>query len=93
MIDILKQTTPDNIAKDIAKKVRMRRKEHKFTQTEMSARSGVPLATYKRFEQTGEISLKALLRISIALNCEEDFEQLFASKYYASIEDIINERN
>lgn len=92
-MNLLYQLTPDDIAKGLAKRVRMRRKERKYTQAAFASRAGIPLATYKRFEQRGEISLKSLLRIAIALECEEDFERLFAKKFYASIEDVINERD
>lgn len=92
MNNLFAQQTPDDIAMNLAKRVRMRRKEHKLTQADAAERSGVSLASYKRFEQTGEISLKSLIRISIALGCEENFEELFAQKFYASIEDVINER-
>lgn len=93
MRDLFKQPTPNDIAKNLANRVRLRRKEHKLTQADVAARSGVSLASYKRFEQTGEVSLRSLIRISIALDCEENFEELFAQKFYASIEDVINERN
>lgn len=90
---LLKQKTPHSIAASLAERVRTRRKERKLTQSETARRSGVSLASLKRFEQTGEISLRSLIRIAIALECEDDFEQLFTRKFYASIEDVINERD
>ncbi len=50
------------------------------------------LGSYKRFEQTHQISLESLIKISIALNREDDFDVLFAKREYASIQDVINAR-
>ena len=61
---------PNGIARQIAARVRERRLELDLTQEGMAARSGVKFATYRRFEQTGEISLKGLLQIGFAcLEC------------------------
>lgn len=66
MIDIMtKVKTPKEINEQIASNVRERRKEAKLTQKQLSEKSGVSLGSLKRFENTGEISLKSLLRISL----------------------------
>ena len=39
--------------------------------------TGVSLGTIKRFERFGEISLKSLIDIALALGCLDDFEELF----------------
>lgn len=74
----------------VADRVRKRRRERKFTQAEMAKRAGMSLASYKRFEQTGEISFRSLANIAIALDCEADFDELFSRRQYSSIEEIIN---
>lgn len=51
------------------------------------------LGSIKRFERTGEISLSSLIKIAFALGCEDDFEELFAKRGYASIQEVIDERN
>ncbi|WP_165047034.1 MULTISPECIES: helix-turn-helix domain-containing protein [unclassified Adlercreutzia] len=91
MID-LDQQTPSEIAAALAQRVRARRKELKLTQVQMSQKAGMSLGSYKRFEQTHQISLESLIRISIALSCEDDFDALFAKRQYASIQDVINAR-
>ena len=53
----------------------------------------VKFATYRRFEQTGEISLKGLLQIGFALNSLSEFDALFAQKQYQSLDDVLNEQN
>jgi len=40
----------------------------------------VSLGSLKRFEQSGEVSLRSLLRIAFVLECLEDFEKVCLSK-------------
>ena len=81
-------STPNEIAKQIAAKVKARRLELNLTQEGIAARAGIKFATYRRFEQTGEISLKGLLQIGFALNALSDFDALFAQKQYQSLDDV-----
>lgn len=78
ILDLMK--TPKDVNNDIVKRMRARRKEQKLTQAELSRRAGVSLGSLKRFEQTGNISLDFLIKIAFVLNCQEDFESLFAKK-------------
>ena len=86
-------SNPSEIARQIAARVRERRLELDLTQEGMAARSGVKFATYRRFEQTGEISLKGLLQIGFALNILSEFDALFAQKQYQSLDDVLNEQS
>ncbi len=85
-------SNPNDVAKQIAARVKMRRLELDLTQEGMAARAGIKFATYRRFEQTGEISLKGLLRIGFALNALSDFDALFAQKQYQSLDELLNEQ-
>ena len=76
---------PHEIAKDIAKQEKKKRKRRKMTQAELSARSGVSLASLKRFEQTGEISFVSLVKIAVVLDETEVLAQLFLAREYSSI--------
>ena len=51
------------------------------------------IAPLRRFEQTGEISLKGLLQIGFALNALSEFDALFVQKQYQSLDDVLNEQN
>ncbi len=84
--------TPKEISGTIVEHVRARRKEAHLTQEQLSGKSGVSLGSIKRFERTGEISLSSLIRISVALDCQEDFLQLFVKKQYQSIQEILDEQ-
>ena len=86
-------STPDDVAKQIATRVKARRLELNLTQEGIAARAGLKFATYRRFEQTGEISLKGLLQIGFALNALSEFDALFAEKQYQSLDDVLNEQN
>ena len=86
-------STPNDVAKQIAARVKARRLELNLTQEGMAARAGLKFATYRRFEQTGEISLKGLLQIGFALNILSEFDALFAQKQYQSLDDVLNEQN
>ena len=48
-------TNPGDVAMQIAARVKARRLELNLTQEGLATRAGVKFATYRRFEQTGEI--------------------------------------
>jgi len=77
---------------DMMEKVRKRRKEQGLTQKGLSQKADVSLGSIKRFESTGEIALKSLIKIAIALGCEEDFDSLFSRKKYTNLEDLIRDQ-
>lgn len=88
----LYQKTRTEINNDIAQKIVRLRKRKKITQKQLAARSGVSLGSLKRFEQSGEISLQSLTKIAIALDVENELEDLFNNVPFASIEEVINEQ-
>lgn len=84
--------TPDAVLKAVADRVKQRRLEKKLTQKSLALRAGVTLASYRRFETTGEISFRSLLMISMALGTIEDFDSVFKRKSYASIDELLEEK-
>ena len=86
-------SNPSDIALQIAARVKARRLELDLTQEGLAARAGVKFATYRRFEQTGEISLKGLLQVGFALNALTDLDALFAQKQYQTLDDVLNEQS
>lgn len=89
---LLNIANPSDIALQIAARVKARRLELNLTQEGLASRAGVKFATYRRFEQTGEISLRGLLQVGFALNCLDEFNDLFAQKQYQSLDDVLNEQ-
>ena len=86
-IDIL---TPNDVSKSLAERVKTRRLEMNLTQEGLAKRAGVKFSTYRRFEQTGEISLHGFLQIAFALNALSDFDALFIQRQYQSLDELLN---
>jgi len=80
-----------SINKRIIQRVRERRKEAKLSQLELAQKAGVSFGSFKRFENSGEISLSSLVKIAFALGYEDDFDQLFSRKNYQSLDEVIDE--
>lgn len=86
-------SNPNEVALQIAARVKARRLELDLTQEGLAARAGVKFATYRRFEQTGEISLKGLLQVGFALNALHEFDALFTQRQYQTLDDVLNEQS
>jgi len=88
MIELILQN-PRQVAKELAQRVKQRRTERHITQPQLAAKSGVALASLRRFEQTGQISLQSLLQIAYALECLDEFNSLFSQPHWRSIDDML----
>ena len=86
----LNQKTPNEIAKSLADKIKEHRKKLKISQESLAQKSGVSLGSIKRFETKYEISLQSFIKIAIALDLDNNIENLFTQKTYASIDEVIN---
>ena len=82
--------TPNLIMSGIAQRVKQRRLEKGWTQKMLAAKAGLSLPSYRRFESSGEISVRSLVMLAFALDMTDEFETLFSSKSYQSIDDILN---
>lgn len=87
------ETTPGDINKKIAERIRAIRKRRKISQKELGEKSGVSLGSVKRFEQSGEISLLSLTKIAIALEIDDEMKNLFTDVPFQSIEEIKNAKD
>lgn len=79
----------DEIALAVAGRARTRRLQRGWTQIEAAERSGMTLASYKRFERTGEIAFKSLLKVAVALGQIHQFESLFELPTYLSLDEAV----
>ncbi len=79
---------PEDVAHKMAQKARQLRLARKWKQSTLADRSGVSLASLRRFERTGQISLKNLLRLSFVLGRLGDFEQLLQRPEAGSIREL-----
>jgi len=76
-------------AAGIAARVRAARLNANLTQAGLAARSGVTLASLRRFETTGQIALESLVRLAQALGRDADIEALFAPPPLASLDELV----
>ena len=86
----LNTLTLEDLRLGIAARVRARRLEMNLTQKGMSARAGISLATYRRFEAIGEISLANLIMVAVVLGMTEDLGKIFSEERYQNIDEVIN---
>ena len=89
MIDVFE--TPNSVAQRVASQAKQRRVAMQLTQVELAKKAGLPLASYRRFEQKGQITLSGLLQIAFALDCMNDFNALFASQSWATMDDMLQQ--
>lgn len=81
--------SPNSKAKALAKRVKQRRLELNLTQEGLSTKAGITLAAYRRFEQTSKISLDGLLQIAYALDALNDFDEVFATPRYNTLDEAL----
>lgn len=81
--------TPYEMALDAAKRFRQLRMSKKITLKSLSAQSGVPYSTLRRFESSGEISFVSLAKLASAMGEDEQITGLFADTVPQSIEEVI----
>ncbi|MDO4962271.1 MAG: transcriptional regulator [Eubacteriales bacterium] len=86
----LTQKTSDEIDRELALRFQSIRKRKKISRKLLSERSGVSLGSLRRFEESGEISLKSLTKLTIAMEISDELEELFTDVPFASIEEVLN---
>ena len=88
-IDTLINMSPDSILNGIAGRVKERRLERNLTQKAFAQRAGIGYDAYRKFENTGDITLRNLVLCAIALDDVDAFRELFVKKSYQSIDDLL----
>lgn len=83
--------TAEEMDKNLAKRFQKIRKRRSISQEKLSSMSGVSYGSIKRFETSGKISLLALTKLAIALDCAEEIRNMFTEVPYRSIEEVIHE--
>ncbi|MBQ9815003.1 MAG: helix-turn-helix transcriptional regulator [Lachnospiraceae bacterium] len=85
--------TEEEIDLALAKRLQEIRKRRSLSQQQLAAMSGVSFGSVKRFETSGEISLKSLTRIAMSLGCTDEIKGLFQEIPYRSINEVVKEAN
>lgn len=61
--------------RELVGRCRELRLRQNLTQAEVAARAGIPLSTYRRFEQEGQLTVERFVAVLHALNQVETLEQ------------------
>ncbi|QTK83049.1 Hypothetical protein AT6N2_L2421 [Agrobacterium tumefaciens] len=85
-----KISSPVEVIRDLADRMKRRRIQQGLTQRELAARSNVSYGSLRLFEETGKISLESLVKIAFALEAEAEFERLFPGLPPQNIDDVID---
>jgi len=88
-IDTIINNSPDAILQKIAVRVKEKRLERNLTQKSFAKRAGVGYDAYRKFENTGEITLRNLLLCAIVLDDVEGFTELFTQKTWKNIDELL----
>lgn len=72
--------TTDEIAEELAERLRAHRLAQNLTQSELEARAGISHKTITNFEKSGKVSLDVFLRIVSVLGLSESLSPLFELK-------------
>jgi len=87
-----KNVSTSELMKVVAGNVRAMRLRRNISQKDFASKVGIALPTYRRFETTGEISLRKLVGIAKFFDVARDFKNLFTKREYSSIEEVIKEK-
>lgn len=80
--------TPEQVGKTLAARVKELRLARGWKQATLAQRSGVTLASLRRFEESGRVSLENLLDLAFALNRLDDFDALFQAPRASSLAEL-----
>jgi transcriptional regulator with XRE-family HTH domain len=84
----LTMTSPSDMARTLAGRVRTLRLLREWTQVTLARRAGVTAASYRRFETTGKAALELVLKVTHALGRLNDFEGLLEPPPARSIAEL-----
>jgi transcriptional regulator with XRE-family HTH domain len=80
--------TPEQVSETLAARVKALRLAKGWKQITLAQRSGVSLASLRRFEESGRISLQSLLELAFALNRLDDFDLLLQPPRASSLAEL-----
>lgn len=84
--------TPYKAQIQIAAQMRAQRVQIRLTQEGLAQKAAVPLATLRKFERTGLISLEAFLKMAMVVGVlEKIVEAVESEQRYASIDDVVKD--
>lgn len=81
--------TAAEVARELAQRLRRLRLDLGWSQVEIASRAAMTLASYKRFERTGEIALSSLLRVAMVTGQMAKLEGLFQAPEFRTLDEAI----
>ena len=78
----------NEVAETLAKRTKELRLSRNWKQNTLASRAGVTLASLRRFEQTGRISLRSLLKIALTLGRIEEFTKLLTPPKARTLDEL-----
>jgi len=82
----------EDVTQTLASRLKSRRLDQNLTLKGLSSRSGVAVSTLKKFEQSGQISLKSFVKLASTLQDNAALENLLLAPEYTSIEEVLAQR-
>jgi transcriptional regulator with XRE-family HTH domain len=80
--------TPEQVSRALADRVKALRLAKGWKQATLAERSGISLASLRRFETSGQAALQLLLDVAFALNRLDDFDALLQPPRASSIAEL-----
>src|SRR4029079_7400144 len=80
--------TPEQVSRKLAARVTAWRLAKGWKQATLAQRSGVSLASLRRFEESGRVSLQSLLDLAFALNTLDGVHTLLQGPRASSIAEL-----
>lgn len=80
---------PEDLARQLGERARHRRLALNLTRRTLSARSGIPESTIRKFETTGMLGFVSVIQLADALGCMDDFAQVFSPKAALTIDEFV----
>jgi len=83
----------EDIAAELAVRLRNRRLAQNLTLEGLARRSGVALGTLKKFERTGQIALVSFIRLVVTLNDEAALAGLLLEQKFETLDEVLQSGN
>lgn len=80
--------TPEEVRRNLAARLKTLRLARGWKQATLAERSGVSLASLRRFEESGKVSLESLLALAFALHRLDDFDGVFEAPPAATLAEL-----
>ncbi len=80
---------PEDIAAELAVRLKNRRLAINLTLEGLANRSGVALGTLKKFERSGQIALISFIRLVVVLKDEAALEKLLLEQRFETLDEVL----